>query len=84
MPFGPARLVDSRHPGQTALLGVVGEDTSVPIQVTGQAGLPTSGISAVVVNITLAATSAPGFVQAYPTGQPRGASSNLNVCEQAR
>jgi hypothetical protein len=79
VPFGPVRLVDSRVPGQRALLGPVGDNAVVTIQVTGQAGLPTSGISAVVVNLTLVNTSGPGFAQALPAGSAPGGSSNLNV-----
>ncbi len=79
VPFGPSRLVDTRLGGQTAVEGVVADNTAVPIRVAGMLGIPT-GISAVVVNLTVVNTTGVGYVQAFPTGQAAiGSSSNLNV-----
>jgi hypothetical protein len=79
VPFGPTRLVDTRLPGQTAVEGAVADNTAVPIRVAGVGGVPT-GISAVVVNLTVVNTTGAGYVQAFPTGQAAiGSSSNLNV-----
>ena len=80
VPFGPTRLVDSRQPNQHAMLGSLGDGAVIPIQVTGEAGLPTTGITAVAVNVTVVNTTSPGYVQAFPTNQAAvGASSNLNI-----
>jgi hypothetical protein len=59
----------------------VAPQSSVTLQVTGRGGVPTSGVSAVALNITATQATAPGFVQAYPTGgsTAQGSSSNLNV-----
>ena len=76
---GPRRLVDTRLAGQTAVEGTVADNTAVPIRVAGMGGIPT-GISAVVVNLTVVNTTGAGYVQAFPTGQAAiGSSSNLNV-----
>ena len=50
------------------------------MQVTGRLGVPSIGVSAVVLNVTIAEPESLGFVQAAPasTLQP-GASSTLNV-----
>ena len=79
----PARLLDTR-PGQLTIDGesagggaVVTNDVVV-VDVTGRGGVPNTGVGAVVLNITAAAPTAPGFLTVYPTGQPRPATSNLN------
>ncbi len=79
VPFGPSRIVDTRQPGQTAVEGAVADNTAVPIRIAGVGGVPT-GVSAVVVNLTVVNTTGAGYVQAFPTGQAAiGSSSNLNV-----
>jgi hypothetical protein len=59
----------------------VAPGSSVTLQVTGRGGVPSSGVSAVALNVTATQATAPGFVQAYPTGgsTAEGSSSNLNV-----
>lgn len=59
----------------------VAPGSAVTLQVTGRGGVPTSGVSAVALNITATQATAPGFVQAYPTGgsTAQGSSSNLNI-----
>jgi PKD repeat protein/flagellar hook assembly protein FlgD/lysophospholipase L1-like esterase len=73
-PLVPTRIYDSR---QTGGIVVAGRDRVV--QVLGQAGVPTSGVGAVVVNLTSAGTTAATDVQVYPTGaRPAVRTSNLN------
>ena len=50
----------------------------VNLQVAGRGGVPTSGVSAVVLNVTVASPTAEGFVQVSPTPVSKGAFSNLN------
>jgi Excalibur calcium-binding domain len=50
----------------------------VTLQVAGRGGVPTSGVSAVVLNVTVASPTAEGFVQVSPTPVSKGAFSNLN------
>ena len=54
--------------------------TSSPLAVTvaGNGGVPTAGVSAVVLNVTVTAPIAAGYVTAYPTGQSRPIASNVN------
>ncbi|MFE7870160.1 fibronectin type III domain-containing protein [Micromonospora humida] len=71
----PARLVDTR----SGLGGTTpGPDGQLDVQVTGAGGVPASGVSAVVLNTTVAGADTAGFVTAYPAGQPRPTASTLN------
>lgn len=79
VPLAPTRLLDTRI-GLGAPQAKVAPRSSVVLQVTGAEGIPATGVTAVVLNVTLTAATGPGFVQVYPTGQAvEGASSNLNV-----
>jgi hypothetical protein len=51
----------------------------VSLQVTGRGGVPTSGVAAVVFNLTAAEAEARGYVTAWPTGLPRPLASTVNV-----
>jgi hypothetical protein len=71
-PLDPARIMDSRrHLGANA----PGPGATSVLQVTGRGGVPASGVSAVVVNTTVTAPSAAGYVTAYPTGTARTTST---------
>jgi hypothetical protein len=48
------------------------------LQVLGRGGVPASGVSSVVLNVTVTAPTAPGFVAAYPDGSPVPTASNVN------
>jgi predicted outer membrane repeat protein len=75
----PARLFDSRPglaPG-TGPKGRVGPDGSVDIVVLGRAGVPPTGVTAVVVNVTATDVAGPSFVAATPT--PGGATAAPDV-----
>jgi hypothetical protein len=58
---------DPLRPGDTAT-----------IQVTGQAGVPSSGVAGVLLNVSALDPSAAGFLTVYPTGTERPLASNLN------
>jgi hypothetical protein len=55
--------------------------SATPVQVTGVGGVPASGVSAVMLNVTATQADGPGYVQAVPTAGPTpyGTSSNLNL-----
>lgn len=79
VPLPPTRVLDTRE-GKGAPKAIVPPKGSVVLQATGAGGVPATGVTAVVLNVTLTAATGPGFVQVYPTGQGvEGASSNLNV-----
>jgi hypothetical protein len=57
---------------------LVSARTTIPLQVSGRGGVPVSGVSAVVMNVTAAGPTSDGFVQVSPTGVAVGDTSNLN------
>ncbi|HSY15438.1 MAG TPA: hypothetical protein VK816_05585 [Jatrophihabitantaceae bacterium] len=67
-------LLPSRALPKT-LLAAQGTHT---LQVAGQLGVPATGVSAVVVNVTVDAPATDGFLTAYPDSRPRPVVSNLN------
>ncbi len=73
----PARVLDTRT-GLGAAGATVGPLSSIDVQVTGQGGVPVSGVSAVVLNLTGTQPTAPSFLTAWPTGLSRPLASNLN------
>ena len=76
-PLTPARILDTRDAtGAPAV--PVGPGGTVELQVTGVGGVPASGVSAVVMNVTVTAPSAGSFLTAFPTGETRPLASNLN------
>ncbi|WP_145796817.1 hypothetical protein [Kitasatospora atroaurantiaca] len=77
VPLTPARLLDTRS-GIGAAKGKVGPDSSLTLQVAGRGGVPATGVSAVVMNVTATNPTAGGYVTVYPHGQARPVASNLN------
>ena len=82
-PLTPARLLDTR-PGGTTIDGVgagggaVGGTQVRSLPVLGRGGVPASGVAAVALNITVTEPSLPGYVTAFPHGDPRPTASNVN------
>ena len=72
----PTRLLDTRT-GTGAPKARVATRATVTLQVTGQGGVPASGVSAVVLNVTAVAPTRPGFVTVYGQGSLPTV-SNLN------
>jgi hypothetical protein len=75
---GPVRVLDTRN-GTGGFSSPVGAGKTIALQVTGQNGVPATGVTAVVLNLTATGPTASSFVTAYPDGQARPAEgSNLN------
>jgi hypothetical protein len=72
----PTRVLDTRN-GIGAPAAPVGAGSTLELQVTGVAGVPSDAV-AVVLNMTAVNAQAPGFVTVYPCGQSRPEASNLN------
>jgi len=73
----PTRILDTRN-GTGVSTGVVPGKGTVQVPVTGRGGVPTSGVGAVVLNVTVTQPMAEGFVTVYPTGETAPVASNLN------
>jgi subtilisin family serine protease len=77
-PVGPTRILDTRT-SNGGHFGRVGADSSIDLQVGGRGGVPGSGVSAVVLNLTYVLPSVGGYVTAWPAGTLRPTTSNLNL-----
>jgi hypothetical protein len=69
----PARLADTRLSGDTLSNGGIAAQ-----DVRGHGGVPAAGVAAVVLNVTVTNTTAPGFLTVWPDGAPRPTASSLN------
>ena len=76
-PLTPARILDTRN-GTGGISGPVASDHSISLNVEGVGGVPASGVSAVVLNVTATAPSANGHLTVYPDGASVPSTSNLN------
>ena len=73
----PERILDTR----TTLgghQGKVGAGQSFDVQVTGKGGVPASGVSAVVLNVTVTDPTDFSYLTVWPTGRIKPVVSNLN------
>ena len=76
-PLTPARILDTRSGiGGPTLPMQNGEIRGV--QITGQGLVPSSGVSAVVLNVTVTGPTAAGFLTVFPAGVAQPTASNLN------
>jgi hypothetical protein len=75
--LAPARLLDTRA-GNGAPAALVTTAAPIDLQVTGRGGVPATGVSAVVLNVTVTEPMLGGFLTAWPTGEARPLASNLN------
>jgi hypothetical protein len=76
-PVGPTRILDTRN-GTGGYTTPVGPGATISLQVTGKDGVPSSGVTAVVLNVTAVNPTAGSYVTVYPDGQARPVASNLN------
>ncbi|MFE5770354.1 hypothetical protein ACFQ7O_18540 [Streptomyces sp. NPDC056485] len=74
---GPVRLLDTRD-GTGARAGAVGPGDVVHLQVTGTAGVPAQGVTAVVLNVTVTNPTEASHLIVHPHGIARPGVSNLN------
>ncbi|MGI8808998.1 MAG: hypothetical protein ACR2KK_14385 [Acidimicrobiales bacterium] len=78
-PLSPTRLLDTRI-GTGAPAGALGPGGTIELIVTGKAGVPGTGATAVVLNVTATDATAPdSFLTVYPANGTRPVASNLNV-----
>jgi Cysteine-rich secretory protein family len=77
-PLAPNRILDTR----TGVGGVpaarLGPGGLLSVTIAGRGGVPASGLSAVVLNITVTNTTSTGYLAVYPQEDPRPNASNLN------
>lgn len=73
----PARTLDTRI-GVGAAAAKVGPGRTIDLQVTGRGGVPSTGVAAVALNLTVTEPTAVGFLTVYPTGETRPLASSAN------
>ena len=72
VPISPTRILDTRDSAP------LGPGQSLDLQVTGGAGVPDSGTTAVILNVTVTAPTSAGYLTVWPAGAARPGSSALN------
>jgi hypothetical protein len=79
VPLSPSRITDTRpgsgYPNAGAMLG---GGSSLNVQVTGTGMVPRSGVSAVVVNVTVVGPTAASYLTVFPQGTTQPVVSNLD------
>ena len=81
VPTIPARILDTRTgPAPVnAGLGPIPPGSSINVKVLGAGGVPATGVSAVVLNVTVAGATSGGYLTVFPAGpQQPPVVSNLN------
>jgi hypothetical protein len=73
----PKRVLDTRD-GTGAPMAKVGAGGTIDLTVTGAGGVPSTGVEAVVLNVTVTNATAPSYVTAWPKGAAQPVASNLN------
>ena len=73
----PTRVLDTRL-GQGASRAMVSGGSTIAVKVTGTAGVPSSGVASVVVNLTVTEPWAAGYITGYANGSQRPPTSNVN------
>lgn len=75
----PTRIVDTRSGVGLGRGGQrLGPGGRLDVQVTGEGGLPSAGVSAVIVNLTATDTTASGYLTAWAQGGNQPQASNLD------
>ncbi|MFD0327528.1 hypothetical protein ACFQZC_03080 [Streptacidiphilus monticola] len=77
-PSPPHRILDTRAAVGVSTRTPVKPHGTVRLQVAGRGAVPRSGVTAVVLNVTVAGPTAAGYLTVYPDGMTRPAASDLN------
>jgi IPT/TIG domain/Bacterial Ig-like domain (group 1) len=72
-PLSPRRVLDTRTTN-----GALTVADTLTLQLSGVAGVPSTGVGAVLLNLTVTRTTATSFLTAFPTGTTRPGSSDIN------
>jgi hypothetical protein len=77
-PVATSRILDTRDGTGGVPVGPLGAARSLDLVVAGKGHVPLSGVSAVVLNLTVTRSTGSSFLTAYPTGQARPTTSAIN------
>ncbi len=75
-----ARICDTRTGNSTPCVGAgpFASGSTYTIQATGQGGIPSTGVQAVVIDVTVLPGSSAGWAVVWPYGQSQPATSNIS------
>jgi hypothetical protein len=76
VPVPPSRILDTRSGNGAS--GPAGPGGIIHLQVAGRGGVPASGVSAVVLNVTVTSPTEASYITVFPAGPSRPGSSSLN------
>ena len=76
-PLAPTRVLDTRS-GLGGVNGPVAVHGIATFTILGAGGVPATGVSAVILNVTVTAPTGAGFITAFAGGGPQPNTSNLN------
>ena len=74
----PGRVLDTRKAVGVTTTTPIGAGKYIDVQVTGKKGVASSGVSAVVLNVTVISPTSRGYLTVYPAGQSRPTASSVN------
>lgn len=77
-PVAPARVLDTRKAVGVTTKTPIGDGRYVDVQVTGKKGVPSTGVAAVVLNVTAISPTTRGYLTVYPASQSRPTASSVN------
>lgn len=77
VPVPPTRVFDTRTDAAPSDYLCAGD--TLEVQVTGVGGVPTTDVSAVVLNVTVTRTEGEGYLTVWPTGTSQPYVSSLNA-----
>jgi hypothetical protein len=75
--LAPARLLDTRNGTGAPAAAIAGHGT-LALQVTGHGAVPATAIAAAVLNVTVTAPTAAGYVTVFADGSGQPPTSNVN------
>ncbi|MEV6523683.1 PKD domain-containing protein [Longispora sp. NPDC051575] len=78
IPTGPVRVLDTRERIGVETTTPVAPGGTLVLPVTGRAGVPATGVTAVTMNVTVTQPTRDGFLTVYPDGETPPNASNLN------
>jgi hypothetical protein len=78
-PLVPSRILDSRTGlGRGGVAAPIPPNGSIDVPVTGLGGVPSSGVSAVALNLVVDSPTAEGYLTTWPTGEVRPLAATHN------
>ena len=88
VPLTPTRIIDTRSSSKVGpVTGPVAADSTTAIQIAGNTtngvDIPTSGVTAVALSLTVVGASANGYITAYPDQTPQPLTSTVNYFSSA-